>query len=91
MPVNVNIPPALREYTRSQSEVVVNASTVGELLGAIDGRFPGLRAFLINDQNKLRRYVNIFVNETDIRLGEGLMTRLKDGDHVYIIPAIAGG
>jgi hypothetical protein len=54
LPVNVSIPPALREYTRSQSEVIVDASTVGELLGGnFDGHFPGLGSFLVNDQSEL--------------------------------------
>jgi molybdopterin synthase sulfur carrier subunit len=91
LPISVNIPAALRGYTQNRSEVVVDASTVGELLREIDGIFPGLMPLIVNDDSELRRYVNIFVNEKNIRLAEGLMTKLKDGDHVHIVPAVAGG
>jgi molybdopterin synthase sulfur carrier subunit len=91
LPVTVNIPTALRQYTKNESEVNVEASTVEELLFRLDGLFPGLRAFIIDEGRGLRRYVNIFVNQEDIRSGDGLMTKLKDGDRVHIIPAVAGG
>jgi molybdopterin synthase sulfur carrier subunit len=69
----------------------MEASTVEELLFRLDRLFPGLRAFIVDESRGLRRYVNIFVNQEDIRSGEGLMTKLKDGDRVHIIPAVAGG
>lgn len=62
-----------------------------ELLLKLDNRFPGLRAFIVDESRGVRRYVNIFVNEEDIRTGEGLMTKLKDGDRIQIIPAVARG
>ena len=89
--ITVSMPAALRQYVGDASEVEVDASTVEEALMKLDGVFPGLRSFLINENRVLRRYVNIFVNRNDIRSGEGLGTRLKDGDRVHIIPAIAGG
>ena len=91
MKVIVSIPAALRQYTRNNSEVGVDASTVEEVLFKLDGLFPGLRAFILDESRGVRRYVNIFVNEEDIRSGAGLMTKLKDGDRIHIIPAIAGG
>ena len=91
MQITVNIPAALRQYTQDRSEVDVDASTVEELLLKLDKLFPGLRAFIVDESRGVRRYVNIFVNEHDIRSGEGLMTKLKDGDRVHIIPAVAGG
>lgn len=91
MPITVNIPTALRQYTKNESEVNIEASTVEELLFRLDGLFPGLRTFIVDESRGLRRYVNIFVNQEDIRSGEGLMTKLKDGDRVHIIPAVAGG
>lgn len=91
MQVSVSIPAALRQYTRDRSQVNLDASTVEELLFKLDGLFPGLRSFILDESKSLRRYVNIFVNHNDIRSGEGLMTKLKDGDRVRIIPAIAGG
>jgi molybdopterin converting factor small subunit len=89
--VTIIVPPALRLYTRDNSEVGLDASTVAEALAKLDQLFPGLRAFLLDESRGLRRYVNIFVNEYDIRSGDGLTTKLKDGDHLHIIPAIAGG
>lgn len=91
MKVTVNIPAALRQYTGNSSEVGIEASTVDEVLLKLDRLFPGLRAFILDESRGLRRYVNIFVNENDIRSGEGLGTKLKDGDQLHIIPAIAGG
>ena len=89
--VTVTIPAALRPYTQNRSEVDVDASTVEELLLKLDNIFPGLRAFIVDESRGVRRYVNIFVNAQHIRSGEGLMTKLKDGDRVHIVPAIAGG
>ncbi len=91
MKVTVSIPAALRQYTKNSSEVDVDASTVDEVLLKLDALYPGLRAFILDESNRVRRYVNIFVNEEDIRSGDGLTTKLKDGDRVHIIPAIAGG
>jgi MoaD family protein len=89
--IGVGIPAALREYTGDASSVDIEASTVEEALLKLDGFFPGLKDFLLSENRVLRRYVNIFVNDDDIRSGDGLGTKLKDGDQVHIIPAIAGG
>ncbi len=89
--VTVKIPAALLQYTGNSSQVQLDASTVDEVLWQLDGRFPGLRPFLLDESRGLRRYVNVFVNEHDIRSGDGLGTKLKDGDLIHIIPAIAGG
>ncbi len=89
--MKVNIPAALRQYTQNQSDLQVDASTVEETLQKLDGLFPGLRAFILNESNELRRYVNVFVNGKDIRSGDGIMTKLKEGDNVRIVPAVAGG
>ena len=91
MQVTISIPHALRQYTQDKSEVRLDASTVDESLMKLDALFPGLKAFIVDEGKSLRRYVNIFVNEHDIRSGEGLTTRLQDGDRVRIIPAVAGG
>lgn len=89
--ITVKIPAALLQYTGNESEVQVDASTVEEVLMKLDDRFPGLRALLVDESRGLRRYVNVFVNEHDIRSAGGLMTNLKEGDRVTIIPAVAGG
>ncbi len=87
----MNIPAALRQYTQNQSDLQVDASTVQEVLQKLDGLFPGLKAFILNESSELRRYVNVFVNGKDIRSGEGITTKLKEGDNVRIVPAVAGG
>ena len=87
----MKIPAALRQYTQNQSDLQVDASTVEETLQKLDKLFPGLRAFILNESNELRRYVNVFVNGKDIRAGEGITTKLKEGDQVRIVPAVAGG
>ena len=89
--MTVKVPVALLQYTGNESELRVEASTVGGLLRNLDARFSGLGAFIINESGQLRRYVNIFVNEEDIRSGDGLMTELKDGDRVFVVPVVAGG
>ena len=91
MKVTVTIPTVLKEYTRGSSEVEVDASTVGEAVLRLDELFPGLQAFLLDEAKQLRRFVNIFVDRRDIRSVEGLTTKLKDGDRIQIIPAVAGG
>jgi len=89
--VTVNIPVALRQYTLNESNLRVEAYTVRELLRKLDSSFPGLSSFIVTEGGELRRYVNIFVNEDDIRSGGGLLTRLKEGDRVSIVPVVAGG
>ena len=89
--VTVKIPIALLQFTGDESELRVDAYTVEGLLSNLDSRFPGLSAFIVNESGQLRRYVNIFVNEHDVRSGDGLMTKLKEGDQVSIVPVVAGG
>ncbi|MGA8857623.1 MAG: molybdopterin synthase sulfur carrier subunit [Candidatus Bathyarchaeia archaeon] len=76
MQVTVSIPHALRQYTQDKSEVGLDASTVDELLLKLDGLFPGLRAFIVDEGKGVRRYVNIFVNEGSVNLTEGKAWRL---------------
>lgn len=91
MSITVSIPVALRLYAGENSEVTLDAFSIEEALLKLDQLFPGLTGFLLDERRSLRRYVNVFVNESDVRLGEGLRTKLKDGDRVHIVPAIAGG
>ncbi len=91
MPVTVNIPVALRQYTQNQSDLQVDASTIQEVFQKLDALFPGLKAFILDEGSGLRRYVNVFVNGKDIRSGDGITTKLKEGDQVRIVPAVAGG
>ncbi|MGP8069039.1 MAG: ubiquitin-like small modifier protein 1 [Candidatus Bathyarchaeia archaeon] len=89
--MTVNIPVALRQYTQNQSDLQVDASTIQEVFQKLDALFPGLKAFILDEGSGLRRYVNVFVNGKDIRSGDGITTKLKEGDQVRIVPAVAGG
>jgi molybdopterin synthase sulfur carrier subunit len=91
MPVLVRIPTPLRSLTGGSAEVQAQAGTVNDLVDALARQFPGLKERLVDDQGTIRRFVNLYVNEEDIRFLQGAETALKDGDHVAIVPAIAGG
>jgi molybdopterin synthase sulfur carrier subunit len=92
MPITVKIPAPLRPLTANQSEVVVeNAATVQAALEELSRKFPGLKDRLLDEKGALRRYVNLFRNDEDIRHGQGLATSLQEGDRLTIVPAIAGG
>ena len=91
MPVTVRIPTPLRNLTGGRGEVETTGKDVAELIENIEKQNPGLKARLYDEQGQLRRFVNIYLNEEDIRFLNGPQTALKDGDVVSIIPAIAGG
>ena len=88
---NVRIPTPLRKLTLGQEVVSVAASTVGELVTNLEAKHPGLRERLLDDKGQVRRFVNIFVGDEDIRFLQGLATPLAEGAEVSIVPAIAGG
>ena len=91
MAVTVRIPTPLQRLTNGQSEVQCEGKTVTELLQDLEKRYPGIKERICDEQGKLRRFVNVFVNEEDIRFMQGDQTQIKGGDEVSIIPAIAGG
>jgi len=91
MPVNIFIPTALRNYAGGSDSVAVEAGTVDGALDALTGRYPDLKKHLYNDEGKLRHFVNIYVNDEDIRYTEKGATPIKDGDALSIVPSIAGG
>jgi molybdopterin synthase sulfur carrier subunit len=91
MAVRVHIPTPLRRLTGNQPEVEVEAGTVVELVENLEKAHPGIREKLLDEKGEIRRYVNIYVNEEDIRFLDGAQTALKDRDVVSIVPAIAGG
>jgi len=91
MPVLVRIPTPLRRVTNGVAEVQAKGSDVAGLIEDLERQFPGLRERLLEDGGEVRRFINIYVNEEDIRFLEGAKTLLKDGDEVSIVPAIAGG
>jgi molybdopterin synthase sulfur carrier subunit len=91
MAVKVLIPTPLQKLTHDQATVECNGSNISELLESLEQNCPGIKARLCDDQGELRRFVNFYVNNEDIRFLEGASTVLQDGDEVSIIPAIAGG
>ena len=85
------IPTPLRQYADKQDSVDSSGSTVGEVLTSLTGQYGDLRRHLYNDEGKLRSFVNVYVNDEDIRYLKKEATPLKDGDTVSIVPSIAGG
>ncbi len=87
----VKIPTQLRPLTDGKAEVDARGGTVGELIGYLESRLPGIGERLLDDAGKLRRFVNVYVNDEDVRFEKGLDTEIPEGGRVSIIPAVAGG
>ena len=87
----VRIPPVLRPKTGGQLEVEAGGGSIGEVLRALVGEFPDTSAQLFGDDGELNRYVNVYLNDEDVRVLDGLETAVKDGDTIVILPAMAGG
>ena len=91
MSVSVRVPTILRPYTQGASEVSVEGSTLSEVLESLDTSYPGIKGRVLDESGELRRFVNVYVDNDDVRFSEGLQTSIKDGGQVSIIPAVAGG
>ena len=91
MAATVRIPTPLRKLTNEQETVEVESATIGAAVEELEGKFSGIKERLVDEAGEIRRFVNVYVNEEDIRFLENQDTPLKDGDDVSIIPAIAGG
>lgn len=91
MSVLVRIPTPLRPLANGQNEVQLAGGSVREILENLVNNYPGIRERLMDEKGEVRRFINIYVNEEDIRFLDGTQTRIKDGDELSIIPAIAGG
>ncbi|MFQ5582059.1 MAG: ubiquitin-like small modifier protein 1 [Mariprofundaceae bacterium] len=91
MSVTVRIPTPLRKLTEGADEVSIEGGNVGELIDNLEAAHPGLKERLCDEAGEIRRFVNIYVNDEDVRFLDGKATGLKDGDEVSIVPAIAGG
>jgi len=87
----VIIPAPLREFTDGESEVTASGETVSDVINDLDERFPGIKDRLTDDDNELREFLNIYIDDEDIRFKENLGTKIEDGSDLSIIPAIAGG
>ncbi len=91
MSVIIRVPTTLRTLTAGQSEVAVDGSTVADALENLEAAHPGFRERILDDNGELRRFVNVFVSDDDIRFIDGLATPIPDGETVSIVPAVAGG
>ncbi len=91
MSVTVRVPTTLRTLTAGESEVAVEGGTLAEVITALESAHPGFRDRLLDDEGQLRRFVNVFVADDDVRFLDGLDTAVPAGETVSIIPAVAGG
>jgi molybdopterin converting factor small subunit len=91
MSVRVRIPTILRTYTGGQSEVTAEGVTVAEVLDDLDASYPGIRGRIVDESGELRRFVNVYVGNDDVRFLDNLATATPEGTEISVIPAVAGG
>lgn len=91
MAVSVRVPTILRTYTGGASEVTASGATLTEVLDDLETQYAGIRARILDDNGNLRRFVNVYVGNEDVRFLDGLATPTPDGAQVSVIPAVAGG
>ncbi len=91
MSIDVRIPPILRRHTDGAKSVQANGATVAALLDDLEARFPGIKGQIFTEEGRLHRFINIYLNDEDVRFLDNLDTALSDGDVVSILPAVAGG
>lgn len=91
MSVTVRIPTILRNLTGGAAEVAIEGQTLREVIDKLDGEHPGIRARVLDENGNIRRFVNVYVGDDDVRFAQGLDTSTTDGTVVSVIPAVAGG
>ena len=91
MSVHVRVPTILRTYTGGESEVTAEGGTLSEVLDSLDTSYSGIRGRIVDDAGELRRFVNVYVGNDDVRFLDGLATATPDGTQISVIPAVAGG
>ena len=91
MSVHVRIPTILRTYTEGASEVTVEGDTLSGVLDALEASYTGIRSRIVDETGELRRFVNVYVGNDDVRFLDGLATATPDGSAISVIPAVAGG
>ena len=91
MSATVRIPTILRPYTGGSAEVSAGGGTLADVLDSLEASHPGIRTRVLDDDGAIRRFVNVYVNDDDVRFAEGLATGIPDGTTISIIPAVAGG
>jgi molybdopterin synthase sulfur carrier subunit len=91
MSVSVRVPTILRTYTGGESEVAADGATLREVLDSLDSSYPGIKGRIVDEQGALRRFVNVYIGNDDVRFLDGLDTATADGTQISVIPAVAGG
>ncbi|MGI8700935.1 MAG: MoaD/ThiS family protein [Nocardioidaceae bacterium] len=91
MSVSVRIPTILRTYTGGDAQVTADGAVLSEVLESLDSSYPGIKGRIIDEQGALRRFVNVYVGNEDVRFLDGLATSTSDGTEISVIPAVAGG
>lgn len=91
MPNNIRIPTPLRKLTKEQEVVQANGSNIEEIIADLEANYPGIKERICDEKGNVRRFVNVFINDEDIRFLEDKATVVKEGDEISIVPAIAGG
>jgi molybdopterin synthase sulfur carrier subunit len=91
MPTNIRIPTPLRKLTGEREVVEADGSTIDEILQSLDSNYPGLKDRICDEQGNVRRFVNVYLNDEDIRFLDDRATSVNEGDEISIVPAIAGG
>lgn len=91
MSVSVRIPTILRNYTGDKSQVTAEGDVLSAVIDSLEADFPGIKARIVDEDGKIRRFVNVYVAEEDVRFASGLDTKTPEGTQVSIIPAVAGG
>ena len=89
--VSVRVPTILRTYTGGAAEVAASGSTLTEVIDSLEASYPGIRGRVVDENGKLRRFVNVYVGDEDVRFADGLATPTPAGSSVSVIPAVAGG
>ncbi len=91
MSARVRVPTILRTYTAGESEVAADGDTLSDVLDSLDASYPGIKGRIVDEQGALRRFVNVYVGNDDVRFLDGLGTPVADGTQISVIPAVAGG
>jgi molybdopterin synthase sulfur carrier subunit len=89
--ITVRVPTILRNFTGGDAEVKASGTTLRDVIADLDANYPGISARILDDAGKIRRFVNVYVGDEDVRFASGLDTPTPDGTHVSVIPAVAGG
>jgi sulfur-carrier protein len=91
MSVTVRVPTILRTYTGGDARVTADGTVLSDVLESLDGSYPGIKGRIVDEQGELRRFVNVYVGNEDVRFLDGLSTPVEDGSEISVIPAVAGG